>query len=101
MNNKNVTLKFKPPAKRLCMTYTDTDNKMVKIHYNNDGKSTMEIVQLEPEDDRNHISCIMEYEDGTIFTTKTDENGNTNVEVNKPVIYNPETGELEVDKRKI
>lgn len=98
MEPKKVTLNFKPPAKPICMTYTDSDNKMVKVHYNNDGTNSMEIIQLEPDDDRTHISSIMEYEDGTIFTVKADETGNANIEVNRPVTYNVETGELEVNK---
>lgn len=97
-NKQNVKMTIKPPAKPVCMTYTDDENKMIKMYYGENGYDSMEIVQLAPDDERNHISCIMEYEDGTLITTTIDESGQANVHVNKPVIYNVKTGELEIKK---
>lgn len=97
-DKSKVTMKIKPPAKPVCMTYTDDENKMVKIFYKEDGSSSIEITQLVPDDERNHISCIMEYADGTIVTTMIDDSGQANIHINKPVIYNAETGEIEIKK---
>lgn len=93
--------KFKAPARPLCMTYTDNDNNMLKVYYNENGIERVEPIQLPPEDERQHISCIMEYVDGTILTTRVDDSGKTFIEINKPVIYNQETGEIEVNKNQI
>ena len=95
MEDKKVNLTFKAPAPVVCMTYTDSDNKMTKIIYgNNNNIENIEVTQLPQEENRDFISCIMEYSDGTIITNKiTNEAGNVNVHVNKPVIYNIETGE--------
>lgn len=90
--------KLNPPSPILCVTYTDSDNKMVKINYDSKGQiGVIEEIQL-PIEERSYISTIIEYTDGTIISTKiSNDDGSTNIEINKPVIQNS-NGEYEVVK---